>query len=212
MYSWVVWKIWKRRSRTSVKHSVSVLLATQVVPCPLNNLGNAVFRRYEHSGMEDLKEATTYYHEALSLHPPGHPNRPASLNNLASALLTRYKQSGKMKDLEEAITYNREALSRCPPGHTDRSTSLRNLGDAVFNHFRQLSKMEDLEEATTYYHEALSLHPPGHSVAALQATQIVPFPSSTLAMRFLVTVDSWVKRRIWKRRLHINIITRKANQ
>jgi hypothetical protein len=71
--------------------------------------------------MEDLEEVITYHREALTLCPPGHPNRSTSLNNLASAVLTRYEQSGRMEDLEEAITYHREALTLCPPGHPDRS-------------------------------------------------------------------------------------------
>jgi hypothetical protein len=61
--------------------------------------------------MEDLEEAITYHREALTLCPPGHPNRSSSLNNLASAVHTRYKQLGSMEDLEEVITYHREALT-----------------------------------------------------------------------------------------------------
>jgi hypothetical protein len=37
--------------------------------------------------MEDLEEAITYHREALTLRPPGHPDRFMSLNNLASAVL-----------------------------------------------------------------------------------------------------------------------------
>ena len=44
--------------------------------------------------MNDLEEVITYHHEALSLCPTGHPFRSPSLNNLANAVLTRYKQSG----------------------------------------------------------------------------------------------------------------------
>jgi hypothetical protein len=72
--------------------------------------------------MEDLEEAITSHREALTLRPPGHPNRSKSLDNLASCSVhTRYKQLGRMEDLEEVITYHREALTLCPPGHPDRS-------------------------------------------------------------------------------------------
>ena len=42
--------------------------------------------------MEDLEEAITYNHEALSLCPPGHPDRSMYLINLAIALFRYYKQ------------------------------------------------------------------------------------------------------------------------
>jgi hypothetical protein len=46
--------------------------------------------------MEDLEQVITYCHEARAL----------SLNNLASAFLARYRQSGRMEDLEMAVTYS----------------------------------------------------------------------------------------------------------
>jgi hypothetical protein len=47
-----------------------------------------------------------------------------SLCNLATAILSRYKQSGNTENLEKGITYHLEALSLCPPGHPDPSTTL----------------------------------------------------------------------------------------
>ena len=43
--------------------------------------------------MEDLEEVITFHREALTFRPPGHPDRSQSLNNLAIAVLTRYKHS-----------------------------------------------------------------------------------------------------------------------
>jgi hypothetical protein len=37
--------------------------------------------------MEDLEEVITYHREALTLRPPGHPDRSSSLNNLANVFL-----------------------------------------------------------------------------------------------------------------------------
>jgi hypothetical protein len=55
-----------------------------------------------------------------------------SLNSLACALLTRFRQpSTRMEDLEEGITCYREAHTLCPPDHADISSSLNNLANAV---------------------------------------------------------------------------------
>jgi Na+-translocating ferredoxin:NAD+ oxidoreductase RNF subunit RnfB len=85
--------------------------------------------------MEDLEDAISSHREALTLCPPGHPNRSISLNNLANALSTRFEQSGRMEDLEDAISSHREALTLCPPGHPDRSSSLNNLANALSTRF-----------------------------------------------------------------------------
>jgi hypothetical protein len=87
-----------------------------------------IFTRYKQLGsMEDLEEVITYHREALTLCPPGHPDRSIFPQQPCNAVLTRYEQSGRMEDLEEAITYHREALTLCPPGHPNRSSSLNNL-------------------------------------------------------------------------------------
>jgi hypothetical protein len=52
-----------------------------------------------------------YCREALTLCPPGHPDRSSTLNNLSNAVRARYEQSGMMKDIENMISYHREALT-----------------------------------------------------------------------------------------------------
>jgi len=104
--------------------------------------------------MEDLEDAITSHRQALTLRPPGHPDRSISLNNLASALSTRFQQTGRMEDLEDAITYLRQALTLRPPGHPDRSSSLNNLASALSTRFQQTGRMEDLEESFTLCEQA----------------------------------------------------------
>jgi acyl carrier protein phosphodiesterase len=50
------------------------------------------------------------HREALELHAAPHANRGGSLNNLANAVETRFKQHGNPKDIDEAIKLHREAL------------------------------------------------------------------------------------------------------
>jgi hypothetical protein len=53
--------------------------------------------------MQDLEEAITYLRDTLALHPPGHHHRPLSLDNLATAIQTRFEQMRQMPDLEESF-------------------------------------------------------------------------------------------------------------
>ncbi|KZP06031.1 hypothetical protein FIBSPDRAFT_842501 [Athelia psychrophila] len=98
----------------------------------------------------------------LDLRPPGDPDRSMSLNNLATALQTRFKNTGQMVDLEEAVTRHRHALDLYPPGHPDRSMYLNNLAHALHTRFENTGQMVDLEEAITHHRGDLDLRPPGH--------------------------------------------------
>ena len=60
--------------------------------------------------MDYLDEVIVLGQEALDLCPEGHPDRPGSLNNLASDLSFRYEQLGTLEDLEVATLLDREAL------------------------------------------------------------------------------------------------------
>ncbi|KDR68042.1 hypothetical protein GALMADRAFT_146776, partial [Galerina marginata CBS 339.88] len=112
--------------------------------------------------IEDLKDAISFYREALTLRPPGHPNRSKSLNTLGITLKTRFDQLGQIEDLEDAISIQREALTLCPPGRPNGSSSLINLGNSLRTRFDQLGQIEDLEDSISFHREALTLCPPGH--------------------------------------------------
>ncbi|KAH8105748.1 CHAT domain-containing protein [Phellopilus nigrolimitatus] len=112
--------------------------------------------------MDDVEESIANLRDALDLCPPGHPDRSASLYDLANAVFTRFEQSGRMDDLEESIVLNRDALELRPPGHPLRSSSLNNLANAVLTRFKQTGRTEDLEESIALNRGALELRPPGH--------------------------------------------------
>ena len=110
--------------------------------------------------MVDLEEGITYHCEALTICPHGHLDYSNFLNNLASAVLTRYEQSGRRdSDLEEGIIYHREALTVSPRGHLNRSNFLDNLINAVLTLYYQSGRMEDFEVVITYNLEAVTLCP-----------------------------------------------------
>ena len=112
-----------------------------------------------------MEEAITCHRQALALRPHDHRNRPFSLNGLAIAMSSRFKQLGRLEDLEEAITCHREALDLPPHGHPDRPSSLENLATAVTIRFRQSKSYDDLLDAVKYLSEARNILPTGDIVS-----------------------------------------------
>ncbi|KAF9232422.1 CHAT domain-containing protein [Melanogaster broomeanus] len=92
----------------------------------------------------------------------GHPDHSHSLNNLATALSTRFAQQGDGKDLDEAIQHHRTVLQLRPEGHPDYSASLSNLATALSRRFEQQGDGKDLDEAIQHHRTALQLMPEGH--------------------------------------------------
>jgi len=63
-----------------------------------NNLANGLSTRFDQFGkMEDLEDAISFYLEAFTLCPLGHPHRSMCLNNLADAMSTRFKKLAMTK-------------------------------------------------------------------------------------------------------------------
>ncbi|KAJ7774138.1 CHAT domain-containing protein [Mycena maculata] len=103
-------------------------------------------------GIAQLKEG----HFQLSW---GHPTWVAVINNLASAVGTRFDQRGDAQDIDEAIQLFREVLTL---PHPDHAGSLNNLAHAVQTRFEQQGDAQDINEVIQLYREALALHPSPH--------------------------------------------------
>ncbi|KAG1847676.1 CHAT domain-containing protein [Suillus subalutaceus] len=104
----------------------------------------------------------------LQLCPPGHQNHPDALNELSSALQSRFRQCGSVDDIDESIRVGREAVSLCPEEHTSRAAYLNNLGYSLRLRFDHQRRSHDLDEAICVYEEALRMCPgaPSASVSS----------------------------------------------
>ncbi|KAF8522391.1 CHAT domain-containing protein [Gautieria morchelliformis] len=145
-----------RHLRGRLHHDFLVTLATRLL---------------DSGEQEDLNSAISLYREALQL-PAPHPERSASLNDLATALSMRFKQSGRHEDLEEAISLHREALELFPAPHPLRSSSLNNIANVLLTRFEQSGRQEDLEEAISLHREALDLFPAPHPLRSTSLNSI----------------------------------------
>jgi hypothetical protein len=99
----------------------------------LSNLADAVYTKFQQTGrIADLEQGIQLHRTALVLcpveHPDkkssfikryyshhllGHPDRTGSLNNLAIAMGTRFRQIGRIADFDEGIHLPREVLKLC---------------------------------------------------------------------------------------------------
>ncbi|KAG9002337.1 hypothetical protein FRB94_003995 [Tulasnella sp. JGI-2019a] len=140
-------------------------------------LANGLLTQFEQDwNRNDLDQSINYYQESLDLRPQGHPDRSESLDlrpqghpyrseslsNLASGLLTRFKQNRDRNDLDQSINYYKEALDLRPEGHPNRSISLSNLASGLLKWFELNRDRNDLDQSIRYCKEALDLQPEGH--------------------------------------------------
>ena len=99
---------------------------------------------------------------------PRHLDRSQSLNNLANALLDRFRanagrdhfrKTGSMTDQAELedISMLRESLSLCPTTHSGRRQVLTDVARALETRSKASSIQSDLSEATSLCREALAM-------------------------------------------------------
>ncbi|KAG8948705.1 hypothetical protein FRC03_000588 [Tulasnella sp. 419] len=112
--------------------------------------------------IEDLKEATQCDRDVLLLRPPGHPERPTSLSNLAHSLLRAYGDLGDPSNLEEAVQHSREALKLCSQDHPSRATLLHVLANCLSLIYDKSGNIQHLDEAIQCHKDELIWYPPGH--------------------------------------------------
>ncbi|THH12051.1 hypothetical protein EW146_g7828, partial [Bondarzewia mesenterica] len=110
----------------------------------------------------DLEKAVSLHRQALQLLPASHTNRADLLNNIANAVLNRFRQTGQLGDLDEAVSLHREALELHHAPHPKRLGSLNNLANVLLTRFWRADQFTDLEEAITLHRQALELRPAPH--------------------------------------------------
>jgi tetratricopeptide (TPR) repeat protein len=77
-----------------------------------------------------------------------------SLNNLATALRTRFHQSGQRNDLDDAILFHGEALDELASGHPSFCSSSVNLGLTLMDGYSHADKSEYLEKGIAAFRMA----------------------------------------------------------
>ena len=79
--------------------------------------------------MDDLDRAIVTNEQAVESTPDDHPDRAMYLNNLGSALQSRFERTGSMDDLDRAIVTNEQAVESTPDDHPDRAGSAEQFGE-----------------------------------------------------------------------------------
>ncbi|KAJ3504358.1 hypothetical protein NMY22_g17951 [Coprinellus aureogranulatus] len=135
----------------------------------LYSLATALETRFRLQGrVRDFEESIHLPRSAVSLRPPGHPERILALNNLANALRADSIRRSFLPswrnglDLEETISLYREVLALRPPGHPNRAASLHSLAMFLDTRSVCVDTAADLEESISLKRESLTLRPEGH--------------------------------------------------
>ncbi|WP_424860562.1 CHAT domain-containing protein [Streptomyces sp. MMS24-I29] len=144
---------------------------------PLLASAMALYTRYtrdpEANG-PDLAEALRRLRQAEVLAPPGHPDRPTTLDDLGLVLTAGYQRSGDPGELNEAVRAHREAVALTSEGHRMLGMRLLNLGAALGLRHQLTEDGEDLLEAQECRRRAAALPGLGraHRAALLSSTGI----------------------------------------
>ncbi|MEU1375358.1 CHAT domain-containing protein [Streptomyces triculaminicus] len=144
---------------------------------PLLARAMALYTRYTRdpeANRADLDEGLRRLRQAETLMPPGHPDRPAALDDLGLVLTAGYQRSGKPEKLNEAVRAHREAVAITPEGHGMLGVRLLNLGTALGLRHQLTEDGEDLREAQECRRRAAATPGLGraHQAALLSSTGI----------------------------------------
>ena len=118
---------------------------------------------YKSSGRPELLEtAVSTFRDAVTVIPPGHPDRAVTLSNLGAALFTRFEQTGDFADLDAAITVGRGAVTATPEDHPNGPRYLSNLGNSLRTRYERVGDVADLDAAIDVGRDAVTATPAGH--------------------------------------------------
>ncbi|KAJ2921845.1 hypothetical protein H1R20_g15243, partial [Candolleomyces eurysporus] len=128
-----------------------------------SELGRCYEARGDRMGsLQMLEEAVVAFQRALHLRPDSHPNRGESLNNVAIALRSCYRQNGNSNILVESISCSRQALALCPAPDPVHDRCLNTLASALGDLYTQKGDLRILNEVISLHRDALALRPVPH--------------------------------------------------
>jgi tetratricopeptide (TPR) repeat protein len=150
---------------TMLSHQLHCLLALDIPAMFMQSVGTSQCHPCRNidwlESHSNLDEEISILRRAL-LQPAPYPDRSMSLNNLASALQTRFQRRGVSSDLNEAILFHHEALLLRPAPRPDRPRLLNCIANALRIRFQHLGACFDLDEGISCQREALLLQPVPH--------------------------------------------------
>ncbi|MEW2400062.1 CHAT domain-containing tetratricopeptide repeat protein [Streptomyces sp. NPDC046862] len=122
-----------------------------------SNLANALRASYDATGEADrLSRAINLHEQAVAAFPPGHPDLPQRLMNLATAHMTRFFGLDKQRaDLDHAQALLRRALDDIPADSPLRPDALATLGASAVAKFQVTDEPADLDGAVELARKAV---------------------------------------------------------
>lgn len=105
----------------------------------------------------DLDEAVELARQAITAVPATEPDPAVNLNNLGTALLRRFQQTGMVADIDEAVEVIRQAIIVSPADSANVAGMFGNLGVGLRIRFERTDAVGDLDEAVELIRRAIDL-------------------------------------------------------
>jgi hypothetical protein len=104
----------------------------------------------EETNISSLNTAVALHRHALIIQTSRSLDRSASFAGLASALYSRFYQTGQTEDLDEAISSYRDSVTNT--SHPDRLGWLHGLCTALLTRFGETGQFKDLRDAVAFFY------------------------------------------------------------
>ncbi|KAM5362077.1 hypothetical protein ACJZ2D_012744 [Fusarium nematophilum] len=135
--------------------------------------------------MDESGDAVSLAREAVKVRPQSDSDRAKTSNSLATALHSRYLETGSTAEIEEAIRILQDAIDQMPEAHPDMGILLSNLGLVLHARYKNLGELTDLDNAIRRDRDAIKITPEGHLDRATFMRRL----AASLGDRYRVTRD-----------------------
>jgi CHAT domain-containing protein/tetratricopeptide (TPR) repeat protein len=110
----------------------------------------------------DLRRMVELLERAVDASPANHPDHPARLSNLGSAMLDRYEIAGDLADLDRAVVALETAYGELPESHPGRPLVLNNLLNVVVARYERTGAVGRVREVLPLALRLGDSFPAGH--------------------------------------------------
>ncbi|KAF8178380.1 CHAT domain-containing protein [Mycena galopus ATCC 62051] len=120
----------------------------------LDSLGDICFKQWQASRkIEELNHAVWVYEDAVR----DNPTDIGYLEDLETALYSRFEQLGDLNDLDRSLLIQQNVLSLTPDGHPNKLLRLNNLVRSLHTRFTQLGDLNDLTKSLEIQQDVVTL-------------------------------------------------------
>ncbi|KAJ7160573.1 CHAT domain-containing protein [Mycena crocata] len=136
-------------------------------PDLLNKLFRLLSSAQEQGTLKNIDDVVKLHRMTVAIWEPANPNYGGILDNLTTALRTRFNQQSDQQDINETIEIYRAVLTLHASASPNHESSLTKLGIAIIMRFEPNKDPQDIDRAIELRRDALALYPHPHPSRAV---------------------------------------------